>query len=99
MVKAERQHNDEVVKSSTDKLSTVVDWLVEQVPTAPVVKLKSLVDSDNSLPDGSPNNDASDMKRQMHREGTSRMEKDLKTRMDLERFYVALTRKMYDEGL
>jgi triacylglycerol lipase len=42
----------------------------------------------------------SKMKRQMNRENKGREKKrELATREDLERFYVALARKMYDEGL
>lgn len=42
----------------------------------------------------------SEMKRHMNRESKGREKKrELATREDLERFYVALARKMYDEGL
>jgi triacylglycerol lipase len=78
----EQERVDEaLVKSSTDKLSAVFDWLAEQVPT-PRLSLKG-------------------------RKGESRGEecgkaagarRDLETKMDLERFYVALSRKLYDEG-
>ncbi|KAF8558267.1 alpha/beta-hydrolase [Imleria badia] len=64
--------NDPIVKASTDKLSTVFDWIVEHVPTP-----------------GNPSPPKED------ETGKS----DLAAKFDLERFYVALTRKLYDEGL
>lgn len=61
---------DDVVKASTDKLSAVFDWIVDQVP--------SRSPSTSQLPS---------------------TKSDLSTKEDLERFYVALCRKLYEEGL
>ncbi|KAH0832129.1 alpha beta-hydrolase [Lanmaoa asiatica] len=67
--------HDPVVKSSTDKLSAVFDWIVEHVPTSG----NTLPPKEKLLPKKTVNDSA--------------------TKFDLERFYVALTRKLYDEGL
>jgi triacylglycerol lipase len=164
--KREQAADDHVVKSTTDTLSAVFDWLIERVPTAPKVTLTASPSS--SLPDdkhvreavkdsagepskkqdekegegavskaaaeamhfakatqelkdlsaaavthamglgattgGSPAHagDAppSEMKKRMDREDKSRKRaKELARKEDLERFYIALSRKMYDEGL
>ncbi|KIJ62664.1 hypothetical protein HYDPIDRAFT_93977 [Hydnomerulius pinastri MD-312] len=71
-------HDDPVVKASTDKLSAVFDWMIEQVPT----------------PRGAPlSKDSAKVKTKKP------VKNELATKMDLERFYIALTRKLYDEGL
>ncbi|KAH7885198.1 alpha beta-hydrolase [Phlebopus sp. FC_14] len=69
-------HDDPVVRASTDKLSAVFDWIVEQVPT--------------------PGNASSSETKTQKKKVTKN---ELATKLDLERFYVALTRKLYDEGL
>lgn len=83
---------DEVVKSSTDKLSAVFDWIVDQVPSP--LALGSRVEEKESI---------LEREREKGRErekSTKPAERnDLATKMDLERFYVALCRKLYDEGL
>jgi len=79
----EREQDDAVVKSSTDKLSAVFDWLIEQVPSPP-----KLTSKDKSI--------AQAERKQIKRQP---VKSDLATKMDLERFYVALSRKLYDEGL
>ncbi|KAF9241090.1 alpha beta-hydrolase [Melanogaster broomeanus] len=68
--------NDPIVKASTDKLSAVFDWMVDQAPT-----------SVNT----SPSKDEVQTKKPA--------KNDLATKLDLERFYIALTRRLYDEGL
>lgn len=68
-----RTDNDPVVKASTDHVSAVFDWIVEQ----------------EASPGGAP----SGVQPKKH------PRKDLATKVDLERFYVSLTRKLYDEGL
>lgn len=86
MNSAESGHTDDVVKSSTDKLSAVFDWVVEQVPaTRALPGLSSSPSSSSSQTDV--------VKRKQEERS------DLATKMDLERFYVALCRKLYDEGL
>ena len=67
----ELERHDAVIKSSTDKLSAVFDWVSEQVPAAS----KFTAEAKN--------------------QGKS----ELATKTDLERFYVALARKLYDDGL
>ena len=78
-----REQDDAVIKSSTDKLSAVFDWLVEQVPAPP--RLTSKDRSNAQL-------EAKSVKK-------NPVKSDLATKMDLERFYVALSRKLYNEGL
>lgn len=81
---------DEVVRASTDKLSAVFDWIVDQVP--------SRGSSDPAIaPQGSASQSfeaTADMEEKKHQ-----MKSELATKADLERFYVALCRKLYDEGL
>lgn len=79
----EREHDDAIVKSSTDKLSAVFDWVVDQVPTPPNLTSK----------------DMSSAHTEMKQEKKSPAKNELATKMDLERFYVAMSRKLYDEGL
>jgi len=79
----EREHDDAVIKSSTDKLSAVFDWLVEQVPAPPNLTSK----------------DKSSARAQTKQEEKKSAKNELATKMDLERFYVAMSRKLYDEGL
>ncbi|TFY75803.1 hypothetical protein EWM64_g8208, partial [Hericium alpestre] len=77
MEERERTRED-VLKASTERLSAVFDWLVEQVPTD---ALGIRVGGDKG--------------KKQEKEKKS----DLETSKDLERFYVALCRKLYDEGL
>ncbi|CCL99459.1 uncharacterized protein FIBRA_01477 [Fibroporia radiculosa] len=52
----EREHADEVLKSSTDKLSAVFDWIVEQVPANPLTSLATADEGSRwrLLPDSNP---------------------------------------------
>jgi len=70
--------SDPVVKSSTDKLSAVFDWIIDQVPS-----------TSKFSPGGTP------QKRQVKKP----VKNELASKLDLERFFVALSRKLYDEGL
>lgn len=79
---------DEVVKASTDKLSAVFDWIVEQVPSPR---------SASSSPEAS--NQTATATAADVEERKAPAKSDLATKADLERFYVALCRKLYDEGL
>ena len=83
----ESMNADEVVKSSTDKLSAVFDWIVDSVPS-PLVPRRS-------------EGKGRDMEKEKEREKSTKPAErnDLATKYDLERFYVALCRKLYDEGL
>jgi len=76
------------LKSSTDRLSAVVDWLVEQMPVAS----SSSLDGSSSLQQWQqPPPSAAPPK--------PKPRGDLESMRDLERLYVALARKLYDEGL
>jgi hypothetical protein len=70
--------SDPVVKASTDKLSAVFDWIIDQVP------------STNKSSPGDTSQKQKVKKSAKH---------ELASKLDLERFYVALSRKLYDEGL
>ncbi|PSR90289.1 hypothetical protein PHLCEN_2v4929 [Hermanssonia centrifuga] len=86
----DRGFADDVVKGSTDKLSAVFDWIVEQVPSRDRV----------GGPSTSTSRSAEKELKEKERESKKIAEKsDLATKADLERFYVALCRKLYDEGL
>ncbi|KAI9069372.1 alpha/beta-hydrolase [Trametes sanguinea] len=85
--------SDEVVKSSTDKLSAVFDWLVEQVPAPRSLGARTRRE------DGSSEGVSSQEDRDRDRSAKRAERSDLETKKDLERFYVALCRKLYDEGL
>lgn len=76
-------------QSSSDKLSTVFDWIAEHVPTDSVTKITAAVSG--STPE----------EVEAAAQGTNRRgeRNELATKEDLERFYVALSRKLYDEGL
>lgn len=79
-----------MIKTSTDKLSSVFDWLVEHVPGTGVGQTGP---QDEQPP--------SEMKQHMDKVGSThqRRKNQLETMDDLERFYLALSRKLYDEGL
>ena len=140
----ERLADDLVVKSTTDALSVVFDWLIERVPapkqilgrpsnstvtvtstnttkvngatetkatltdkemSAVVVSLTAGPSSSSSTPGQDPSSPppssapASEMKLRMEREDKGRKKNELASKDDLERFYVALSRKIYEEGL
>lgn len=78
---------DEVIRSSTDKVSAIFDWLVDQVPLGP---LSSKTEKSSTEPSTPFSDDSSSPKS----ESPVAMEK-----FDLERFYVALSKKLYDDGL
>lgn len=83
----EQGFGDEVVKASTDKLSAVFDWIVDQVPSRGASSHSPSLLS----PAAEVTTDMSEKKYQAKSE--------LATKADLERFYIALCRKLYDEGL
>lgn len=139
----ERLADDLVVKSTTDTLSVVFDWLIERVPAPKQIlgrpsnsttvtstnttKVNGATEPKATLTDkemstiavlltpgpssssSSPNHEpvspppssapASEMKLRMEREDKGRKKNELASKDDLERFYVALSRKMYEEGL
>ena len=159
----ERLADDDVVRSSTDKLSAVFDWLIERVPAPKrilgvgstgsegdvyrnersegesglpepdaVADFESLEKQEKQVTDprwdekelnrlaasytvshgvgssasstsssSAVTTGSSEIKRRMDSEKANLKKKpnELGSKDDLERFYVALTRKMYDEGL
>jgi len=97
----ERAKDDAVVKSSTDKFSAVLDWLTDQVPTSSLRGSKAIAEIQARAVEavtavkGGPISE--EQKRMAHGE-KDRKQNELETKKDLERFYVALSRKLYDEG-
>ena len=87
---------DRILKSSTDRLSVVFDWLANQVPTdsIPSLGLRSNDGGGSSSAAVQEEDGGKDVKKKK-----SERRSDLESDADLERFYVALTRKLYDEGL
>ncbi|KAJ7248595.1 Alpha/Beta hydrolase protein [Mycena haematopus] len=78
--------------------ASAFDWLVEQIPVAPGLGSKGKVDAKVRTEE--------EEVAQMHRNGkhmreegkATRKKSELAKKEDLEKFYVALSRKMYDEG-
>lgn len=99
----QRKRDDAVVKSSTDKLSAVFDWLTEQVPSSPLLGAKAKMMADakarTSEDIAESRGEVSEMQKHMDKEEKGRRKNELATKLDLERFYVALSKKLYDEGL
>ncbi|TFK70532.1 alpha/beta-hydrolase [Pluteus cervinus] len=101
----DRPEDDAVVRSATDKLSAVFDWVM-QLPVG--VTSSGLALDETQRPTLTPKETSSTLssKRPQVRqvggisaETQRRMTNELAKREDLERFYVALSRKLYDEGL
>jgi triacylglycerol lipase len=96
----ERARDDAVVKSSTDKLSAVLDWVSEQVPTRSTGQVLADVKAKTAQAIAEIRGEVTDG--QKHHQEVKRKRKDrneLATKGDLERFYVGLSRRLYDEGL
>jgi triacylglycerol lipase len=101
--------SDEGLRWSTERLSAVLDWLVEQVPITSRngFSFAGERDSKSSGGGGGAGVGAGGKKSE---DGTSFRKKegdgdvdgrrgDLESKEDLERLYVALSRKLYEEGL
>lgn len=82
----EREQDEADIKSSTDRLSAVMDWFVEQVPLTAKLNLSSSEKADT-------------VKGEKKEKKEKERKNELGTKEDLERFYVALSRKLWDEGL
>ncbi|KAI0683437.1 Alpha/Beta hydrolase protein [Cytidiella melzeri] len=82
---------DEVVKASTEKLSAVFDWIVEQVP--------SRSSSQSSSDTAEISSSHSEQVARGMTEKKPQRKSELATKAELERFYIALCRKLHDEGL
>jgi len=97
----ENAEDEAFIKQSAHKLSAVFDWLIEQIPSPTMLspKGKSLATEEmkgRSREEGDT----------LRREGEARLQgrkerkkNELETKEDLERFYIALSRKLYDAGL
>ncbi|KAF7319389.1 Ubiquitin-related modifier 1 [Mycena chlorophos] len=94
--------DDALVEESTQKTSTAFDWLIEQVPSVP---LPLLGGSSSKSGKAQAVEDARRLTEAevgaLHGENSKKKKpvNELATKADLERFYVALSRKLYDEGL
>ncbi|KZT37356.1 alpha/beta-hydrolase [Sistotremastrum suecicum HHB10207 ss-3] len=93
--KGEREEREREIKASTDSLSAVVDWIVDHMPASSSGSSSSSSLS-SSLSD-SPSSPSS--KSSKSSKSSTSATHDLATKFDLERFYVALCRKLYEEGL
>ncbi|KAL5519824.1 hypothetical protein ACEPAG_1484 [Sanghuangporus baumii] len=91
---------DAVLKSSTDKFSAVFDWVSDQVATS---KKPSSSTKSPSLSDIQSSSETSAAIRKSEKERVdakkAKETADERMKFDLERFYVALCRKLYDDGL
>jgi triacylglycerol lipase len=76
--------------SSTERLSAVFDWVADHTPE--VVKVSSSTVGNGGV-------SAEDLEAAAQGTNRSGERNELATKADLERFYVALCRKLYDEGL
>jgi len=99
--------SDEGLRRSTERLSAVFDWLVEQVPIASRNGLPFAGDGNSKSNGGCGAGGGAGGKKRVgatsweKREGGDGNGKrgDLESKQDLERVYVALARKLYEEGL
>ncbi|KAJ7846377.1 Alpha/Beta hydrolase protein [Mycena olivaceomarginata] len=87
-----------VIKNSTEKLTSTFDWLVEQVPGAPRLVSKGKSEDTSIRTKEEVAQMRGDEKHAKEEGKETRKKSELARKEDLERFYVALSRKMYDEG-
>jgi triacylglycerol lipase len=87
-----------VIKNSTEKLTSTFDWLVEQVPGAPRLVSKGKSEDASIRTKEEVAQMRGDEKHAKEEGKETRKKSELARKEDLERFYVALSRKMYDEG-
>ncbi|KAH9059938.1 alpha/beta-hydrolase [Lactarius vividus] len=87
--------DEAALKSSTDRLSAVVDWLVEQVPVAS----RGAFSVAGATTDGAGTSPQWHLPSSASAPPKPKPRGDLESTHDLERLYVALARKLYDEGL
>jgi len=95
--------SEDGLKSSTDRLSAVLDWLAEQVPVATRNGISFAGDGNSGAGGGAggkglAREDATGWNDRA-RVAPQKRRGDLDSKGDLERLYVALARKLYDEGL
>jgi triacylglycerol lipase len=91
------QGSDEGLKSSTERVSAVLDWLVEQVPAGTRNGISFAGEGDSRCGSGAAGG-ATGMKGKAP-VMAEKPRLDLESKRDLERLYVSLARKLYDEGL
>ncbi|KAF7329923.1 Ubiquitin-related modifier 1 [Mycena kentingensis (nom. inval.)] len=94
----EKKTDDALVKESGDKASSAFDWLLEQVPeSVPLIgapKAQAVEDARRLT-----EVEVGAMHGNKQAEKKAQKRSDLATKADLERFYVALSRKLYEDGL
>ena len=95
---AKDEIEDEIIRSSTEKVSAMIDWATEQVTTS--LHLSGLTPT-SYVTSSSSSSLASVQKKD--RECIDVMKgkeaEDLRPKFDVERFYVSLCRKLYNDGL
>ncbi|XP_006462437.1 hypothetical protein AGABI2DRAFT_186349 [Agaricus bisporus var. bisporus H97] len=100
-------NQDAVVKASTEQLSTVFDWLVDQLPTSvkpvslnmPLKAPESVIEAANEfMKKARSKTQKQDAEAAKTKVNDNSKKNELGTKEDLEKFYVTLSRKMYDEG-
>jgi triacylglycerol lipase len=95
-----RTVSDEGLKTSTDRVSAVFDWLAEQVPVASRNVFSFAGVSSSGAGSGAGDNrvEGATASKGVTR-SPPKSRGDLESKHDLERLYVSLARKLYDEGL
>lgn len=95
---AKDEIEDEIIRSSTEKVSAMIDWATEQVTTS--LHLSGLTPT--SLVTSSSSSSLASVQKK-DRECIDVMKgkeaEDLRPKFDVERFYVSLCRKLYNDGL
>jgi len=94
-----RTVSEDGLKSSTDRLSAVFDWLVEQVPVASRNAFSFAGVSGGGAGGGAGDRVEDATASKEFAASPAKARGDLESKRDLERLYVALARKLYDEGL
>ncbi|KZV64141.1 alpha/beta-hydrolase [Peniophora sp. CONT] len=88
----EDQQSADALRRSTERLSEMVDWIVDSVPTEKIPTLSFTKDAVEK-------EQAEVEREKKEKEENLREKGDLESDEDLEQFYIALARKLYDEGL
>lgn len=93
LISERKSERSEPEDNDPSKLADVFDWLAEKVPSPPSLTSDGKASAELEL--GAEKNKATTQKEKQK----PKMVNELETKEDLERFYIALTRKLYDEGL
>lgn len=93
------KEGDALLKSSTDKVSAMFDWVAEQTPSS-LRGATSSESSDDARASKDTESGRSFASKESRRIAVEKAKEgdDQDLKFDLERFYVALTRKLYDDG-